>query len=420
MHPSTIIACAGCPHGCQVPRVLVRGPRIVAVVCAIVFALAGCAGTKASTSATPTATAHPTLPTAATTPTIASSPLPVFSDWRAAYLGADGNLHAVSLDGKTDVAGPQLEGLNPTYLANTSGFSPNGHLMAYANETDPYLLSVGQGQISDVPISAVLVNSMYWSQDGSSLAISDGAGDFGLVRPENAAFTPLPNAPTPLPGATGTWQMFTLLGWVDSTDWAVTYGHPNNNPPTSVPTMWMGIYDLSTHALRPVVTFSSAAQGDGYWSLSPDGAHAIFYNRPYRADPYTPQVDEIDMATGAVTFLPNISQTMGSDYGFTGVAWRPGTNTLAASTGFTENGNVKTWLVDLGADSMTPITPTGFPVGWAPNNGPLVLSSGWQSEVGLGPYTLTAVTCESAAQCSATTLTKNAMTFTFLGFVRTA
>ncbi len=56
-------------------------------------------------------------------------------------------------------------------------------------------------------------------------------------------------------------------------------------------------------------------------------------------------------------------------------------------------------------------------MGWAPNNGPLVLSWGWQTGVGQGPYTLTAVTCVSSAQCSTATLTKNAMTFTFLGFV---
>jgi hypothetical protein len=58
-------------------------------------------------------------------------------------------------------------------------------------------------------------------------------------------------------------------------------------------------------------------------------------------------------------------------------------------------------------------------MGWAPDNGPLVLSSGWQSKIGQGPYTLSVVTCASGIQCSGgTTLTQKAMTFPLLGFMR--
>ena len=46
--------------------------------------------------------------------------------------------------------------------------------------------------------------------------------------------------------------------------------------------------------------------------------------------------------------------------------------------------NVQTWLLDVKADTATSIGSLGHPMGWAPNNGPLVselrlvsLQSGW-------------------------------------------
>jgi hypothetical protein len=41
------------------------------------------------------------------TPTVDSASLmPAFHDWRAAYLGQDGHVHIVTLDGQTDLKGP--------------------------------------------------------------------------------------------------------------------------------------------------------------------------------------------------------------------------------------------------------------------------------------------------------------------------
>lgn len=74
----------------------------------------------------------PTLASPTVT-TRSSDALPTFSDWRAAYLGADGRVHAVTLDGKTDVVGPLLPGLTSPDLGFWSGgIAPNGRFVAYA------------------------------------------------------------------------------------------------------------------------------------------------------------------------------------------------------------------------------------------------------------------------------------------------
>ncbi|HEX9036649.1 MAG TPA: hypothetical protein VF808_06610 [Ktedonobacterales bacterium] len=72
----------------------------------------------------------------------------------------------------------------------------------------------------------------------------------------------------------------------------------------------------------------------------------------------------------------------------------------------------------MAADTATPIDAPGTVMAWAADNGPLVVSSGYQSQVGGGPYTLWALTCAPDSRCSATKLTAQAMTFDFLGFVR--
>ena len=72
----------------------------------------------------------------------------------------------------------------------------------------------------------------------------------------------------------------------------------------------------------------------------------------------------INLVTGHVTPLPDIAQAIGAD--FSRVAWRLGTNTVAVSTGYTENGNVQTWLLDVKADTAMSIGSLGHPMGWVP------------------------------------------------------
>ena len=67
--------------------------------------------------------------------------LPAFPDWRVAYVGSDGRVHAVSLDGATDVSGVSLPSLATasTLLAGGTA-SPDGHYVAYAGSGGPVLV----------------------------------------------------------------------------------------------------------------------------------------------------------------------------------------------------------------------------------------------------------------------------------------
>src|SRR5690348_7261850 len=76
----------------------------VAIAC--LLAVAGCGTVVASK---PTQRPSPTQRTATATSTPTN--LPNFTDWRAAYLAADGKLHVVTLDGRQDLAGAPVTGM---------------------------------------------------------------------------------------------------------------------------------------------------------------------------------------------------------------------------------------------------------------------------------------------------------------------
>ena len=76
------------------------------------------------------------------------------------------------------------------------------------------------------------------------------------------------------------------------------------------------------------------------------------------------------------------------------------------------------WTLDIAHDTATRTPIPGFPVAWAPTNGPVITSSGHEVVDGLGPYTIRAAHLSAAA--TALTLTTTAMTFPALGLVRTA
>jgi len=57
---------------------------------------------------------------------------------------------------------------------------------------------------------------------------------------------------------------------------------------------------------------------------------------------------------------------------------------------------------------------------WSPDGATLVVATSVQAEAGLGPHDLSAVTFGHDGQPHITQLTNDAMSFPFLGFVRTA
>ena len=99
----------------------------------------------------------------------------------AAYLGPDGRLHAVSFDGKSDIAGPSLPHLGGNAYLNfaSAGISPAGSVLAdrrwagYARSRRVTLVTRNEN---------TFVAKLSWSQDLSMLAIGDNTGGFWTIK----------------------------------------------------------------------------------------------------------------------------------------------------------------------------------------------------------------------------------------------
>ncbi len=171
---------------------------IAIFLCAL---LAGCSGSGTSSSKS-------------TTP---KGLLQEFSGWRAAYLGPDGRLHAVSFDGKSDIAGPSLPHLGGNAYLNfaSAGISPAGSVLAYgADGLDMLDLAASPGATRN---ENTFVAKLSWSQDGSMLAIGDNTGGFWTIKTASGHATAVPGAPEPRSDGPGQ-----LIGWIDANHLAVT------------------------------------------------------------------------------------------------------------------------------------------------------------------------------------------------------
>ncbi|HZC06341.1 MAG TPA: hypothetical protein VE338_11960, partial [Ktedonobacterales bacterium] len=194
---------------------------------------------------------------------------------------------------------------------------------------------------------------------------------------------------------------------------------------------------ITTHALRPVFTVRDSTMISGSYSLTPDSSEALFFNsfitgeaEPTNGDQYQPLAERINLATGQMTSLPNVANSIpreSSAYDdIEQVLWIPGTH--KALIAFKDT-NLPV-LVDMDTDSVTPVRFSGFPVAWSPDGKTLILSSDTQNSGGQGgfpaptdsgPFTLTAVTFTATWQVAiSVTLTTHASLLPLLGFVRTA
>lgn len=393
------------------PITSVRGltERIVACMflCLIVV-VSGCSqGAGHLSPATPTGTAVVVA---------APTSLPTFSDWRTAYMGSDSRLHIISLDGKIDLTSDVLDGLTLNRLNIASaGFSPDGHLLAYVGEHGLVVMDV-TGRVDTRHVTNVGGHEVVWSPDGSQLVLGDRDGVVCIAH--------ISGGQCRVSAAQHNTQPTSIIGWVDGSHLAMQFLPPP--PPGAsqfIPRTGLGILDVTSWSFRVVATFAANDLGVPFFSLSPDGKQVLCWNKPFRNDPYTPMVQALDLATGRVTSLPHLAAAMGYS-GFASLAWRPGTQTLAASTdSIDSNGNSdpKTWLLDVQHDTAVQLRlpEARFAGGWSPDGGHLILTTGWQFSVNLGPYEIDAATVAADGQVHSTVLTKAAFTFPYLGFVRT-
>lgn len=343
----------------------------------------------------------------------ASSPS-ASATWRAVYLGSDGHVKFAPLTSSQTVTGPTLPGLTFNGLVIASaGISPNGRLVAYSAADGLHVIDLtGRQDMSHVP--PISAQEVLWAPDSTRLALGDGQGHIGVVNVLSGAYTHIPT-----PNQTG---LAGIIGWVDTSHLAVTLTHASDIDPAQpvATSLSVGILDVSSWSIHTVTTITSSSTGMPRFALSPDGVRLLFFNKQFVGAPYTPQADEIDMATGMVTALPAITAAMGSYSGFTSVAWRSDGHTVAATTGFIENHDLKMWLLDLGQDSAMRIQAphARYVMGWAPDNGLLVLSSGWDAVTNRGPYEIAAASVDAQGIAHPILLTRDAMTFPFLGFAR--
>jgi len=266
---------------------------------------------------------------------------------------------------------------------------------------------------------------MDWSPDSRQLALSDNSGGISLLKMTEKEVMPIPGLPitgeaTPILGMGNP----SLWGWLDASHLAIG-GYPISGGTESTTAYSLGLLDVTAGTLRTIATIHSPGLGAPAIVLSPDGTHALFYNGNLHDRPFTPIVEAIDTTTGAITPLPTIVRTtqgtqepLGIEY--TSAAWRPGTHQLAVSTGFLPNHDLKVWLLDLDHDTATPLLSDQYVAQWSPDGATLVVSTANSAAAGFGPYDLSAVTVDPSGQPHVTLLTNDAMSFPFLGFVRTA
>lgn len=368
-------------------------------------------------------TSTPTHPVAVTSTPIGG--LPPFSDWRVVYADVNGHLHAISTDGKNDVAGPTLVGLSPVYLGRPT-ISSTGQYLAYASTLGVSIIDLlgQQAPIAYRGFNPVIVpRGFAWSPDGTELAVDGDGDEKGIIHIPDLAIRRIPLIPN---------ANLALIRWIDSNHIAGYYvriipptpgpspTEYSSGPQSEIQTVALGVEDLRTGSNKVVFSLTSNTLSAGELALSPDGHYALLYNGQSGGTPFRPDYRLIDIATGKWTALPHIMQTINSISPFSSVAWRPGTMTLAVSTGFDVNGDLHTWLLDVQHDTATALPYQTYVAGWTPDNGPLILTTGRASIGYKGPFTLSAVTDPGTPGAKETKLVDIAYHFNFGGFARTA
>jgi Tol biopolymer transport system component len=332
-----------------------------------------------------------------------TDPFPAFSFWRAAYMSQDNCVHAVSLDGKSDVIGSCLPLKGGIHLSNTL-ISPDGHDYAYSQGSLIVYDLMGQAMTigGDHITTASALN---WSPDGKYLAVGEGYRHIWVIDMATYTSHVIPYAPpqnqTPF-----------VIGWIDMRHIVISRG-------TETTLVYSSI-DITSGQERVITTIpNSEINGELFApTLSPDGSNLMVVNSPFRDNPFTPTVFLINTQTGQKTSLPNITQQTKAN--FSTIAWRPGnSHTVAIASDYISNGGNQTWLLNVQTDSATRLLPNQYPAQWSPDGKTLIISTGWPgASFDTAPYTITAITLTDDNQvASQITLTTKAYVVPFLGFL---
>lgn len=354
-------------------------------------------------------------------PNLSPRALPAFHDWRATYIGQDGTLRAVSLNGKHDDAGSALP---------IAGYAGQGVFAAGSDPTDALLAYFSDGRLSVVNAATGALHTwpvhtgdslISWSPDGRRVALNGIGAVITVVVADGSNVSMPPRAGAPLAPLVGAPD-----GWLDAAHIAVESLADSSDTQATLASL-----NVATGALRPIATLD--ADPGASFSVAPGGQTILFWTAKFRAKPYTPQAALIDAASGLVTPLPTITAAL-TTYGFLSLLWRPGTTQALAVTLIPGSSTLTYDLLDVAQDTVTPITLPGVPEGWSPDGATLLLATNPKHPItedapgfndigaqGAGPFTLSAVQVSASGGLGRpTTLTTHAMIIPTLGFVRTA
>lgn len=343
------------------------------------------------------------------------SSLPAFHDWRVAYLALDGAVHAVTADGTRDVEGPVLPGLDASTLLRPAGteVSPNGRFLAYlaASTQAPgvdaartlVVVDLASRQPARVLARAETARAvaLFWSPDSAHLAYQDV-----VARPSSIAIIDVRNgAIAALPWPFGDRNPVILLaGWIDAAHLAVLVfwpATPTASQPGTPGSATFGALDLASGAFRAIATLPP----EPIVHVAPDGRHAVVQDSSHPG-----AVEVVETATGQMRQLPTISHAAGGL--FFKAAWQPGAQVVAVNTSGSGPESPRALLLDLGKDEATWLPSDGEVLGWAPDGGPLIISSVGNALRAVSPIPQYAQSFQYVA------LTQAAVAF--LGFIRTA
>ena len=383
--------------------------KILPVLLALLL-LPACNGTTntiAQKNNTPTSTS-------AVTPTTTPQPVfPAFSDWRAAYMAKDQSVHAVTLDGKSDIAGPILTQYSDQVYSANDEISPDGHTFVYTGLGSFNIINLQTGipaNFTDQNPPFHEVNTAFWSQNGQYLAVGDNEQGIGIITMAN-------NTDITLPLHLTSDQRIFLIGWIDASHVAMFTHIGDTN----------GQYDFESISVPDGRQTVIAVFPQHIWSgnlfyptISPDGRQILVSNNPYRNYPFTPQVAVINTQTEQVRYFPNIVRQTGGN--FTTIAWRPGyPNSVAVSNGFNVNNNAGAWELNLATDSAVYLVKGWYPTAWSPDSKILILSTESFGEGQSPPFSIEAMTFDSQMHvASQIILTNAAYGFPFVGFIKTS
>ncbi len=379
-------------------------------LCLASISFSACSSTSIAIHKTPAPTA-----TATHAP---SAPFLVSSQWQVAYIDQTGTLHGVTLDGKHDQTGKQIQDpeltsqQSPGFLC--SSISPDGH--TFSMDLSQFMTIDIRGVTPDRLASLqFLAYESFWSPLGDKEAVLGGDYDFYIIntRDGNPVRIPFDNLT----------HRFNIVGWIDET-------HLLIETETLVPGSSVNVYytaeslNIATGKATIIGSLYHAEMPQVAGFISPDGKTVFIFDVDEQDNPFQLVLATMNLQTGQITQYPHIAAVLQNKDVITNAVWKPGSQELVLTTGFQENSDLQTWIVHLDTDSITPLVANQFATAWnAETNTILTISANnGMGDGGIAvdrsdPITIYANALDAQERPTSTIFTKNAYFTSNLGFI---